>query len=114
MTGTVRLFPIGRHGGFQPYVGGGIGIYNWRYSETGEFIDFSDSSIFRDSFVAEGNDVGPVAVLGGRIPVSDAVSIGGEFRYQGGKGRVGIENGFLEEEIDLGGYTGQLTVHFRF
>ncbi len=26
----------------QPYVGAGLGVINWRYSESGEFIDFAD------------------------------------------------------------------------
>ena len=41
-TATVRFLPIGR-GGVEPYVGGGLGVFNWRYSETGEFVDFSDN-----------------------------------------------------------------------
>lgn len=114
VTTTIRLFPISRLNGFQPYVGGGLGIYNWRYSETGEFIDFTDFSIFRDSFVAEGTDVGPVAMLGARFRVAYQVMISGEFRYQGGDGRVGIENGFLADRIDLGGYTTLFGVHVGF
>ena len=53
ITATVRVLPLGRHAAFQPYVGGGIGIYNWRYSETGDFIDFTlpGRPIFRESYV---------------------------------------------------------------
>ncbi len=40
-TATVRVLPFGRSAAVQPYVGGGIGLFNWRYSETGDFIDFS-------------------------------------------------------------------------
>ena len=29
---------VGR-GGVEPYVGAGIGVFNWRYSEVGEFVD---------------------------------------------------------------------------
>ena len=39
-------------GGVQPYIGAGVGVFAWRYSETGEFVDFTDGSIFRDSFSA--------------------------------------------------------------
>ncbi len=58
LTATVRFLPIGRKG-VTPYVGAGVGVFNWRYSETGEFVDFSDNSIFRASYKANGNAVGP-------------------------------------------------------
>ena len=56
ITATLRVLPLGRHAVVQPYVGGGIGIFNWRYSETGDFIDFTQPGlpIFRDSFVNSG------------------------------------------------------------
>ena len=38
LSATVRFLPIGR-GGVEPYVGAGIGAFNWHYSEVGEFID---------------------------------------------------------------------------
>ena len=31
LTATVRFLPIG-HGSVEPYVGAGIGAFNWRYS----------------------------------------------------------------------------------
>ena len=40
-TATLRFLPFGDTP-VQPYVGGGIGVYNWRYAEFGKFIDFSD------------------------------------------------------------------------
>ena len=83
-------------------------------NEIGEFIDFSDSSIFDGNYAAKGTDAGPVGVLGVRILLNDEFSIGGEFRYQRGKGRVGIDEGFLGENLDLGGYATQLMFHYRF
>jgi hypothetical protein len=46
---TVRVLPFGQQAGVQPYFGAGIGLFNWRYSEDGEFVDFRDGSIFRES-----------------------------------------------------------------
>ena len=31
---TFRVLPLGQDRGFQPYVGGGLGIIAWRYSES--------------------------------------------------------------------------------
>ena len=39
ISGVVRFLPFGQAGGFQPYVGGGVSAVNFRYSETGEFVD---------------------------------------------------------------------------
>ncbi len=113
-TTTIRFLPFGRSAALQPYVGGGLGIYAWRYSEVGDFIDFSDFAVFRDRFVAEGNDVGPVVLAGVRMPFGSRFAVGGELRYQTVQGTVGVENGFLEERIDLGGLTAQATFQVKF
>ena len=113
-TTTIRFLPFGRSAALQPYVGGGLGIYAWRYSEVGDFIDFSDFAVFRDRFVAEGNDVGPVVLAGVRMPFGSRFAVGGELRYQSVQGTVGVENGFLEERIDLGGLTAQATLQVKF
>ena len=113
-TTTIRFLPFGRSAALQPYVGGGLGIYAWRYSEVGDFIDFSDFAVFRDRFVAEGNDVGPVVLAGVRMPFGSRFAVGGELRYQTVQGTVGVENGFLEERIDLGGLTAQTTLQVKF
>jgi hypothetical protein len=114
MSATVRVLPLGRRSAFQPYVGGGIGFYNWRYSETGDFVDFSlpGQPIFRESYVASGTSVGPVAVFGLRFPVGN-VTIGGEMRYQKAEGELD-ERDFLGPKIDLGGFHYSATVGFRW
>jgi len=114
LSATVRFLPIGRTGSFQPYIGAGVGLINWRYTETGEFVDFNND-IFRDSFEAKGTEVGPVILGGVRFPVADVWLIGGEFRWHAAKGDTGgIDEGFLGDKIDLGGWSGNFTVHFRF
>lgn len=113
LTATVRFLPIGR-GSVEPYVGAGIGLFNWRYSETGEFVDFSDNSIFRSRYIAKGNAAGPVVLGGLRVPVSDIWLIGGEIRYQKAEGDIDPLEGFLGDKIDLGGWTTSFTVHLRF
>ncbi len=111
---TLRVFPFGNQAAVQPYFGGGLGVFNWRYSEVGEFIDFSDFAVFRDRFVADGTDVGGIILGGVRFPVGDRFAVGGELRYQEATGHVGIENGFLNERIDLVGFTTQFTFQIKF
>jgi hypothetical protein len=114
MSATVRILPLGRSGMFQPYVGGGIGIYNWRYSETGDFIDFTRSGfpVFRETYTATGTSFGPVAVFGARVPLGN-VTIGGEIRYQAAEGELD-EQDFLAPKIDLGGFHYSATVGIRW
>jgi hypothetical protein len=113
LTATVRFVPI--RGSVEPYFGAGIGAFNWRYSETGEFVDDSDSSIFRASYVAKGTAVGPVVVFGVRIPFADAFDFGAEAQWQKAEGDTKPETSqLLGDKIDLGGWTVAGTFHVRF
>lgn len=112
---TIRFLPLGRSRGVEPYVGAGIAVFNWRFSETGEFFDAFDNSIFRDNFVADGNAVGPVILAGVRGPVADVFTIGGEVRYQRAEGDTDPETSrMLSDKIDLGGWSANFTFGFRF
>lgn len=114
LTATVKFLPIGRAGDFQPYVGGGAALLNWKYSEIGEFVDFSDNSIFRDRYVASGSTVAPILFGGVRLPVSgDVFAVNGELRWQGGKGDT-TDTGLLADEIDLGGFSFIAAFQIRF
>jgi hypothetical protein len=114
MTATVRFLPIGR-GSVEPYVGVGIGAFNWRYTETGDFVDLFDSSIFHATYEAKGTAVGPVALAGIRVPFADAFDVGGEVRWQKAEGDTKPDTSqLLGDKIDLGGWTAAATFHVRF
>lgn len=115
ITGTVKFLPFGRAGDFQPYVGGGAALLNWKYSEVGEFVDFTDGAIFRDQYVASGSTVAPIVFGGLRVPISgDVFAFNGEVRWQGGKGDLGADSGLLTDTIDLGGISLIGSVQIRF
>lgn len=111
-TATVRFVPTGRHSGLQPYIGAGIGLINWRYTETGSFVDVFDRTIFRANYEADGTETVPVIVGGLRGLVGDNILLGGEIRWQ--RGDAELTDDFVGERIDLGGVTYQATLHFRF
>ena len=113
LTATVRFLPAGR-GGVEPYIGAGIGAFNWRYSETGEFVDTSDYSIFRARYVANGTATGPVVLGGIRFPVADFWTFGGEVRWQRAEGTFDSDSDLLGDHIDLGGITAGVTFSLRF
>ena len=114
MSATARFLPMGRRGGVQPYIGAGVTVINWRYTETGDFVDFEDL-VFPGRFEASGTEVGPVILAGVRFPMSDMWTFGGEFRWHKADGDTGgIDEGFLGDKIDLGGTTFNFAVHFKF
>lgn len=114
---TIRVLPLGQSSAIQPYFGAGLGIFSWRYSESGEFVDFGTrpSTIFRDQFAASGSETGPVA-LGGIRFVGDTLSAGAEVRYHSADAALGSEFALVADEprIDLGGWIYQFTIGFRF
>jgi hypothetical protein len=110
-TATVRFLPLG-HGPVQPYIGGGVGVFGWRYSETGEFVDTNDV-IFRDTFVGKGSATGPVILGGVRVPMG-AFGIGGELKWQHAEGDLPASESFAGPKIDLSGFTYTFAVNFRF
>ena len=118
-TATVRFLPLGQKAGIVPYVGAGIGVFAWRYQETGQFVDFSDNSIFSGTFTGSGTTIGPVVLGGVRVPI-DNWGIGGEIRYQHAKGDLPTDQGFAGgtsahgPTIDLGGFNFLFSINFRF
>jgi hypothetical protein len=112
-TATIRFLPLGRHAAIQPYIGGGVAVTRYRYSESGQFVDFSDKSIFTDTFVGSGTATGGVVLGGVRVPVG-AFDVGGEIRYQASKGDLPASESFAGSKIDLGGMNYLFTVNIRF
>lgn len=118
-TATVRLLPFGRAGLIEPYIGGGVTIVNWRYSEAGEFVDFFDNSVFRDSFVGSGTATGGT-VLGGLMIPAGKWGIGYETRWQRVRADLPTDLGFATSRdgqqpwVDLGGWSHLVRFQVRF
>ncbi len=115
ITATVRFLPLGRSAVVEPYVGAGLGIFPWRYSEVGQFV-FPNSSggadISTATYQASGTNVGPVVLGGVRLPFGN-FAIGGEIRWQKATGTLPTTQ-FLSDKVDLGGVTYQATFVVRF
>jgi outer membrane protein W len=111
-TATVRWLPMGHHNGVEPYIGAGVGVFNYRYSESGQFLA-TDNSIFRGTFIGSGTATGPVILGGIRVPVG-SWGVGGELRYQSATGTLPADQDFSGSKIDLGGFTYTFTINVRF
>jgi hypothetical protein len=105
VTAVVRFLPFGDFASIQPYVGAGVALLSWRYSEVGQFVDLTDDTIFNARFVADGMDAGALLLGGVRFPIKgDIWGFTAEWRYQFGSGDTGgLANGFLGDKIDLSG-----------
>jgi len=118
-SATVRFLPLGRHTAIEPYIGAGVGVFRFRYSETGQWVDRRDNSIFRDTSVGSGSASGPMILGGIRAPFGK-MAVGGELRYQSAQGDLPQDQGFATggsnstPRIDLGGFTYVFSVNFRF
>jgi hypothetical protein len=111
-TATVRLLPLGHDKPVQPYIGAGVGVYRWRYSETGQFVDLQNN-VFTGNFVGSGAATGPTILGGVRVPIG-SVGVGFEIRHQSAEGKLPTDQGFAGTKIDLGGYNYLFTMNFRF
>lgn len=112
-TATFRFLPLGRRDAIEPYIGAGVGVLAFRYSESGQFVDSRDNTIFRETYVGSGTATGPVILGGVRVPIGSG-AVGGEIRYQAAEGALPTDQGFAGSVIDLGGFSYLLTLKFRF
>jgi hypothetical protein len=112
-TATVRFLPLGHRDAIVPYVGGGVGVFAWHYSESGQFVDPTDNSIFRGEFTGSGSTTGPVILGGVRFPLGN-FEPGFEARWQSAKANLPADQGFAGSKIDLGGMNYLFTMNFRF
>ena len=82
LSAVVRFLPFGTARTAQPYVGAGVAALRWRYSESGQFVDPTDNSIFSDRFAATGTTAAPLALIGLRVPLGgDIYGFSLEWRY---------------------------------
>ena len=112
-TATIRVLPFGHDAPLQPYIGAGVGVFVWRYSESGQFVDPADLSISNGTFVGSGSKAGPVVLGGVRAPIGPT-AVGFELRYQKANATLPGNQGFAGTTIDLGGMNYLFTFNIRF
>jgi len=111
---TARVLPLRQTYRVQPYIGGGVALINWRFSESGDFVD-ARGNVFRgEHYTATGTAAGPLLLFGMRV-AGETLAFGAESRYQSARGNFGPVFGRVAEpDIDLEGWTLQLTAGVRF
>ena len=118
-TATFRVLPLGHRAPIVPYIGAGVGVTWFRYSESGQFVDYPVSgpvprnpAIFNGTFSSTGSAVGPVVLGGFRVPIGPLVP-GFELRWQSMKGNLDTTQ-FAAPHVDLGGMSYLFTFAVRF
>ena len=115
-SATFRALAFGHNAPVQPYIGGGVGVYGWRYSEIGDFV-LANGVISRGEVnTGSGSAVGPILLGGVRFPIGPTAP-GFEIRWQHAHADLpGTGNGdpFLGTDIDLGGFNYLFTFNIRF
>jgi hypothetical protein len=110
---TARWLPLGQSYAVQPYLGGGLALIKWRFTEEGDFV-IPSGMVFRDeAYAATGNATGPIVLLGLRVS-RQSIALGFEGRYMRARGSFGDTFArVIDPDIDLGGWTIQATAGVR-
>jgi len=96
-----------------PYVGAGAGLGKYKFSQTGDFVDFTDNGVFSDVFRSEGWTPLAHAFGGVDVRVLRHMLVSFEGRYQWSTAELAQDFvGF--DPIDLGGLKFGVGVHFVF
>ena len=112
VTFSGRFLVLPRGSVVEPYIGAGLIAIRYRYSETGEFVA-DNNDIFPARYVAEGTAYGPTVFGGLRAPVGNWL-FGGEVRWQKAEATGLLNEGFIGDKFDLGGWTTNFTFGIRF
>ena len=108
----IKLYPLGHRKRFFPYVGGGAGMYFWKYEQWGDFIDFQSGTVSEDEYAeTTTNTVGFNAKAGIVMRLSRNLGVAFEGKYQLVKGEL---SAFFEgwEKFDLSGFSYTLGINF--
>ena len=115
VNASLRFLPFGRRFPVRPYLGLGVSVIPWRYSEVGDFVDnATPPNIYSADYHDSGVTFGWTLMAGVRVPVTRAVSFGGEVRYLNASTTLDPSVGFLGDRLDLGGISYLATFNIKF
>lgn len=113
VSGGVRYSPLGRGRSISryafiprrivPYAGAGATVGFYSFTQRGQFVDFTDLSIFTDRFTSDGWTIGPYVQGGADLQVWKRLSVTFDARYTWLQGDLDSDfSGF--DGIDLAGF----------
>jgi hypothetical protein len=123
ISAGLRFSPTGRGRGVSryafiprrltPYAGGGANLVFYQFSQSGQFVDFADLSIFNDQFSSNGWGIGPYVNGGADVQLWKALFVTFDGRYSWLHSTLDADfNGF--DGIDLAGFRGSTGISIVF
>jgi hypothetical protein len=98
---------------FAAYVGAGGGAVYYRFNQHGDFIDFTDMSVFPSTLASDGWAASAHVLAGGEWSLSARFAAVTEMKYQRAHAPLGIDfSGF--DPIDLSGFSTTAGIAVRF
>jgi len=104
MEVNAKFYPSTYMRRFNPYLGGGVGLYYWKYEQWGDFINFDDFTVDEGYADTRTYTLGFNARAGFVLRFKRNVGVSFEARYQFLKGQLSsLFEGF--EPLDLNGFS---------
>ncbi|MCP5107099.1 MAG: hypothetical protein GY950_27180 [bacterium] len=104
LEADIKLYPLGHRKTFSPYIGGGAGLYFWKYYQGGDFVDPIDETVYTGEAYTKTMTPGFNAKAGFVYRYSRSVGISFESKYTYLKGTLSsLFEGF--DKLDLSGFT---------
>ncbi len=98
---------------WAPYVGGGVGMVWYDFTQAGDFVDFETLEVFEDFLDTDGRAFAAHGLVGADFSLSPRVVLTGEGRYSWGKGDMGGD--FVDfDALDLSGFRATAGIKLRF
>lgn len=101
---------------YAPYIGVGAGAMYYRFSQSGDFVDFNTPDLEVFGATIEDNGWAPMAqgTAGLDMSVGPWLAVTAEGRYQWAKARLDPQQFEGYDKIDLSGFTGTVGFRVRF
>ncbi len=98
---------------FTPWIGAGGGVMNYRFAQTGDFVNFTTFAVFKDSYAAKGNAPMAYANVAAEFMLSTRIALTSDIRYSVACGTLG---GSFErfDKIDLSGAAATMGLTLRY
>lgn len=98
---------------FTPWASVGGGMMNYKFEQTGDFVDYETLDIFSDRFVSTGWAPFAQGAVGAGYSVSTRWQLVGELKYMHGRGKLSNSfEGF--DKLDLSGLSTSIGMSVRF
>lgn len=98
----------------SPYVSAGGGLMWYRYKQEGEFVDFTDNSIFASTLESSGSTGAAYGAFGADFTLLPTLALTTEARYDYAKAPMDRTNFSGFNKIDLSGISATIGLTFRY